>query len=610
MAHFGGDYGVSAHDRESWRAASVRYAAPVMLCGFEVQELAWDVPLLHPRVAVGLGAAEDDPRHQRRLELRGRFVRNLGDRDVHRRLLVYLQGGPGFGSPAAPDHQPWIHTAISRGFAVLLLDQRGTGRSSPVVTETVLAEGSADRQARFLECFRADSIVEDFEHLRLLLDVPAEQWNLLGQSFGGFVLLHYLSTYPDSVGFGLFTGGLPGLDTHADDVYERTFATVLERNREFYARFPEDVVRIGAIVRALRRKPAVLRGGGLLTARRFRQQGIKFGYFGGMEMLHRAIERLWAAFETRWAEARRTRDVAEDARKGGLEGGAGGVAGGGGAGALGSVSSAVHRPGLPPVSPIVTSRPSPARSPEDSSLLPLSLPAHTASSSSSSTSSSSSSPSSSSSSPSSDDGAEESAEAFLRAHMDDARALDLLAATLQAWEPLHNLVLEDPSHDTHIFYGILHEAIYAQGGRPTAWSASRIEQRFPLLAEAAAADADERTAYPSPVPLTGEMVFPWMFDDYAGLRPLKEVAELLAGKEDWPPLYHRDWLRFNGVPCVAAVYERDLYVPLDLSLATAAAIPNLHVIVDPVREHTAVRDSADISEQLFDALDSLAGRAP
>jgi len=43
------------------------------------------------------------------------------------------------------------------------------------------------------------------------------------------------------------------------------------------------------------------------------------------------------------------------------------------------------------------------------------------------------------------------------------------------------------------------------------------------------------------------MIFPWMFDDVASLRPLKEAAELLAAKDDWPALYDEDVLRNNIV---------------------------------------------------------------
>ena len=47
----------------------------------------------------------------------------------------------------------------------------------------------------------------------------------------------------------------------------------------------------------------------------------------------------------------------------------------------------------------------------------------------------------------------------------------------------------------------------------------------------------------SPVLLTGEMVYSWMGEDYAWLRELKPVAEKLAHKSDWPPLYDEAALR-------------------------------------------------------------------
>lgn len=55
---------------------------------------------------------------------------------------------------------------------------------------------------------------------------------------------------------------------------------------------------------------------------------------------------------------------------------------------------------------------------------------------------------------------------------------------------------------------------------------------------------------------TGEMVFPWMFDDFACLAPYKEAANLLAAKTDWPALYRKGVLRENKVRvsgCVVGV---------------------------------------------------------
>lgn len=55
--------------------------------------------------------------------------------------------------------------------------------------------------------------------------------------------------------------------------------------------------------------------------------------------------------------------------------------------------------------------------------------------------------------------------------------------------------------------------------------------------------------YPAgrPVLFTGEMVFPWMLQDFAYLQPFKEAADLLADKQDWPALYSSDTLQQNKV---------------------------------------------------------------
>lgn len=58
----------------------------------------------------------------------------------------------------------------------------------------------------------------------------------------------------------------------------------------------------------------------------------------------------------------------------------------------------------------------------------------------------------------------------------------------------------------------------------------------------------------APVFFTGEMVFPWMFDDIAALRPLKKVAEAVANAEDWSRLYDSAKLQQNRVPVAAATY--------------------------------------------------------
>ena len=58
----------------------------------------------------------------------------------------------------------------------------------------------------------------------------------------------------------------------------------------------------------------------------------------------------------------------------------------------------------------------------------------------------------------------------------------------------------------------------------------------------------------------GEMVYSWMGDDYAWLRELKGVAQLLAAKEDWPPLYDVEALRACGTPCAAPYMATNPYL--------------------------------------------------
>ena len=51
-----------------------------------------------------------------------------------------------------------------------------------------------------------------------------------------------------------------------------------------------------------------------------------------------------------------------------------------------------------------------------------------------------------------------------------------------------------------------------------------------------------------PVYFTGEMVFPWMFEDFDELVPLRETADMIANIDDWPSLYDIDNLKCNTVP--------------------------------------------------------------
>ena len=128
---------------------------------------------------------------------------------------------------------------------MLYLDQRGTGLSTPISAATLALQGDIHRQADYLKLFRADSIVKDCEAIRrsLTADYPTElkKWSVFGQSFGGFCVLTYLSLYPDGLREAFTTGGLPPVGQSPDQVYKATFQKVIERNKEYYSKYPEDV---------------------------------------------------------------------------------------------------------------------------------------------------------------------------------------------------------------------------------------------------------------------------------------------------------------------------------------------------------------------------------
>lgn len=71
---------------------------------------------------------------------------------------------------------------------------------------------------------------------------------------------------------------------------------------------------------------------------------------------------------------------------------------------------------------------------------------------------------------------------------------------------------------------------------------------------------------------TGEMIFSWMFADYAELRPLAQVAGILAKERDWPMLYDEEQLSKNEVPIAAVTYVEDMYVDYELSKETKEKI--------------------------------------
>lgn len=126
----------------------------------------------------------------------------------------------------AAEEGGWLKKACEK-HRVLLLDQRGTGLSSPITAAALSSIGSPSKQAEFLTHFRQDNIVRDCESIRNALKII--QWTVLGQSFGGFCALSYLSLAPKGIKTALITGGLAPISQSctADAVYMALYRRVI-----------------------------------------------------------------------------------------------------------------------------------------------------------------------------------------------------------------------------------------------------------------------------------------------------------------------------------------------------------------------------------------------
>jgi pimeloyl-ACP methyl ester carboxylesterase len=366
--------------------------------------------------------------------------------------LLFLQGGPGFGAQRPAGRESWLDRALE-DYRVLLLDQRGTGRSTPATRQTLAALGSAEAQARYLAHFRADSIVLDAELIRPDLTGGAP-WSVLGQSFGGFCTVTYLSFAPYGVREAFITGGLPGLSATADDVYRHTYPAVARKNAAHYERYPDDAEQARLVAQYLSDHVVRLPDGGLLSVQAFQALGHGLGQSTGSHTLHYLLE-----------------------------------------------------------------------------------------------------------------------DPFAGDDLSDAFLYDVQASLSFAGAPL---------------YALLHEACYAQRCA-TRWAAQRIRAEFPEFDADQALDEDNGSA---PLLFTGEMIYPWMIDADPVLRPLRDAADLLAERDDWPLLYDPSRLAANDVPVAAAVYYDDMYVDRELSMPTAHAIRSLRPWVTNEYEHDGLRVSS------------------
>ncbi|MER7583164.1 alpha/beta fold hydrolase [Kitasatospora sp. NPDC097691] len=244
-----------------------------------VEDHRFDVPIDH-----------DDPAGPS-IELFAQTVVRREAVDRHLPYLLFLQGGPGGQCPDPRSRIPaWLDAVLDR-YRVVLLDQRGGGRSSPVTAATI--EGmTATAALERLRCYRADAIVRDAEFLReRVLRVPA--WTLFGESYGGSIALTYLSYFPDGIDRVFVSSGLLGPVSTAEDLLTDTLAMSRKKNAEYYRRYPEDAELIDRIVDHLGEHEVVLPTGERLSPERFRFLGLKFGFANGMASVHDLVRSAW-----------------------------------------------------------------------------------------------------------------------------------------------------------------------------------------------------------------------------------------------------------------------------------------------------------------------------
>ncbi|MFT3888521.1 MAG: alpha/beta fold hydrolase [Arachnia sp.] len=203
--------------------------------------------------------------------------------------LLFLQGGPGFEAPRAlrhPSNPSWLDAALAH-YRVVFLDQRGTGRSTPVGDHD-LALGVDAVVERMTE-LRADSIVRDAEALREHLG--AQTWSVLGQSFGGFCVLTYLSLAAASLDRVYLTGGLSTVERTPDEVYALTYDKMRAATMAYYRRFPEHRDAVARLVDLAVDGALVLPDGEVVSVSRVRSLGSLLGSDNGWQTLWGLLEK-------------------------------------------------------------------------------------------------------------------------------------------------------------------------------------------------------------------------------------------------------------------------------------------------------------------------------
>nr|WP_314844141.1 alpha/beta fold hydrolase [uncultured Microbacterium sp.] len=227
-----------------------------------------------------------DAADTRTIDIFARVVARTGGERLP--YLVFLQGGPGSEAPR-PFHSStspaWLDEALAH-YRVVMLDQRGTGLSSPV-GDADLSRGS-DAVAEHLTHLRADAIVRDCEAVREHLG--ARTWSVLGQSFGGFTTLAYLTTDAASLEDVFITGGLSTVTRHPDEVYALCYDKMRTASERYYRHFPHHREKMRRLVDLAAAGDIVLPDGEVVSPSRLRSAGSALGTNDGWQTVWSLLE--------------------------------------------------------------------------------------------------------------------------------------------------------------------------------------------------------------------------------------------------------------------------------------------------------------------------------
>lgn len=219
-------------------------------------------------------------------------------------IILYLCGGPGADNP--PNRNPAMNQwLLEHGYSILYMDYRGCGESSPIWANILLQNlyPKGHREiANYITQFCQDNIVRDLEAVRQCLSIERVtaggrpiKWTILGQSYGGYISLTYLSMFPEGLQEIFITGGLPPCGMNIDDYFRIEYQDIVNQNKKFYTTYLDAnilVRRILALIKAIDPINIEMTGRGYLTGQKLLTLGRQFGSKVGFPEVYNLLQRI------------------------------------------------------------------------------------------------------------------------------------------------------------------------------------------------------------------------------------------------------------------------------------------------------------------------------